>query len=251
MAKNYTISEAVEIIAKGKDLESIADLGRRYPVLLQKVTKVAAKAGDDFVEFMKFMPEYLSANKVNSVIKNMINGTEDVEKEETTEENVEEKVEEKKESKKEKDYSEMTGRELWDLLGKAGKRKDCAEKMGGTKKAQLLEYIEKYGLGGTTESEEETEDEITEENPYEGKTAVELFKECKKRGIKAAPKKPAKFYIDLLVKDDEAVKEAVADEDDDWGDEEEVEETPKKPVKKSKPKKEEKVEEDDDDDWDI
>lgn len=248
MAKNYTISEAVEIIAKGKDLESIADLGRRYPVLLQKVTKVAAKAGDDFVDFMKFMPDYLSANKVNTTIKNMINGSEDTEKEET----VEEKVEEKKVEKKKKaepvdegddavDYNKFNG----DTLIKMCKERGIYER--GMKKAALVKAMEDYDVNGGAEQS----DEEVEENPYEGKTAVELFKECKKRGIKAAPKKPAKFYIDLLVKDDEAVKEAVADEDDDWGDEEEVEETPKKPVKKSKPKKEEKVDEDDDDDWDI
>ena len=30
MAKNYTLAEAVQIIANGKDVEAITDIGRRY-----------------------------------------------------------------------------------------------------------------------------------------------------------------------------------------------------------------------------
>jgi hypothetical protein len=48
---------------------------------------------------------------------------------------------------------------------------------------------------------------------------MELFKECKARKIKAAPKKPAKFYIDLLIRDDATKAEATkaeSDDDDDW-----------------------------------
>ena len=72
MAKNYTFSEAVAIIAAGKDMEAIQDLGRRYPILAQKVGVVATKAGEEFVELMSFMPEYLTANKVNTGIKNYV-----------------------------------------------------------------------------------------------------------------------------------------------------------------------------------
>ena len=56
MAKNYTIKEAVEIIVEGKDLESIADLGRRYPVLTAKIAAIGAIAGDKFVDLMGYMP---------------------------------------------------------------------------------------------------------------------------------------------------------------------------------------------------
>lgn len=59
------------------------------------------------------------------------------------------------------------------------------------------------------------EDASEDDNKYAGKAAPELFKECKKRGIKAAPKKPAKYYIDLLEKDDAKCNEP-EDEDDDW-----------------------------------
>lgn len=66
------------------------------------------------------------------------------------------------------------------------------------------------------EAEPDTKEEADEaDGKYAGKAAPELFKECKKRGIKAAPKKPAKYYIDLLEKDDAKGGES-EDEDDDW-----------------------------------
>lgn len=65
------------------------------------------------------------------------------------------------------------------------------------------------------EEEPETDDD---ENEYTGKNAMELFKLCKSRKLKAAPKKPAKYYIDLLEKDDAKKAETSedTDEDDDW-----------------------------------
>lgn len=96
-------------------------------------------------------------------------------------------------------------------------------------------------------------------NPYEGKSAKELFNLCKERKIDVEAKQPAEVYIKALLKDDEAKAKAAAkpakpakpvpppappkkDEDDDWDDEEEA---PKKETKKA-----EKVE-DDDEEWDI
>ena len=267
MAKNYTIKEAVEIIVEGKDLESITDLGRRYPVLTAKVAAIGAIAGDKFVDFMGYMPDYLTANKVNTAIKAGITesgsdeNAEDTEAEATTEDAGEDATE----ATVQWDES-MSAKQLWDILGKAGKRKLAKS----TKKADLIEAC-KQAFGVATEAEDEDdeeEDNTTEANPYEGKSAMELFKECKARKIKAAPKKPAKFYADLLIKDDAAKAEATeaeSEEDDDWGDEEDVEEeAPKKATnkgakkasakstKKAPAKKAEPAEEEDDgDDWDI
>ena len=262
MAKNYTIKEAVEIIVEGKDLESIADLGRRYPVLTAKVAAIGAIAGDKFVDFMSYMPDYLTANKVNTAIKAGITESgsdedaEDTEAEATTEDAGEDATE----ATAQWDES-MSAKQLWDILGKAGKRKLAKS----TKKDDLVEAC-KQAFGAATEAEAEdaeAEDDATEANPYEGKSAMELFKECKARKIKAAPKKPAKFYADLLIKDDAAKAEATeaeSEEDDDWGDEEA--EAPKKEDKKAAPKasakggkakatKKAEAESEDDEDWDI
>lgn len=50
---------------------------------------------------------------------------------------------------------------------------------------------------------------------YDGIPAPKLFQECKKRGIKAAPKKPAEFYVKLLEEDD-ASASTEDDGNEDW-----------------------------------
>ena len=254
MAKNYTFNEAVKIIANGTDLEAITDIGRRYPVLAHKIAVVAAKAGEEFVDLMGYMPDYLTANKVNTAIKAGIteSGSEDDE-DTDAEATTEDAGEDATEATAQWDES-MSAKQLWDILGKAGKRKLAKS----TKKADLVEAC-KQAFGAATEAEAEAED--AEANPYEGKSAMELFKECKARKIKAAPKKPAKFYADLLLKDDAAKAEATEaeSEDDDWGDEEA--EAPKKEDKKAASKASAKggkakaakaeAKAEDDEDWDI
>lgn len=260
MAKNYTFNEAVAIIAAGKDMEAITDIGRRYPVLAHKIAVVAAKAGEEFVDLMGYMPDYLTANKVNTAIKAGITESGSEDDEDTEAGATEDAGEDATEATAQWDES-MSAKQLWDILGKAGKRKLAKS----TKKADLVEAC-KQAFGAATEAEAEdaeAEDDATEANPYEGKSAMELFKECKARKIKAAPKKPAKFYADLLIKDDAAKAEATeaeSEEDDDWGDEEA--EAPKKEDKKAAPKasakggkakaaKKAEAESEDDEDWDI
>ena len=118
-------------------------------------------------------------------------------------------------------------------------------------------YIAALQGGTADDGEDEAEDEVEADDPYAGKSAKELFELCKKRGIKAAPKKKADVYIELLKKADVAEAEADADEDDDW-DDDEAEEAPapkkqakQKPKAKAKKKVEEPEEDDEDDDWDI
>ena len=251
MAKNYTFAEAVRIINAGTDMEAITDIGRRYPILMHKVTTVCAKAGEAFVDLMSYMPEYLTANKVNTILKNNAGETEATESEETETEEATEATETTETEAK--DYESMSAKEMWDLLGKAGKRKLAKS----TKKADLVEACKQaFGNGATTEAEaEEGAEEATEEaGAYDGKSAMELFKECKKRGIQAAPKKPAKFYADLLVKNDaESKNETEAETEDEW-DEEPKKEVKETKTKKSAPKTEKKATkkaESEDDDWDI
>lgn len=252
MAKNYTFNEAVKIIANGADLEAITDIGRRYPVLAHKIAVVAAKAGEEFVDLMGYMPDYLTANKVNTAIKAGITESGSDEDAEDTEAEATEDAGEGATGATVQWDESMSAKQLWDILGKAGKRKLAKS----TKKADLVEAC-KQAFGAATEAE----DDATEANPYEGKSAMELFKECKARKIKAAPKKPAKFYADLLLKDDAAKAEATEaeSEDDDWSDEEA--EAPKKEDKKAASKASAKggkakaakaeAKAEDDEDWDI
>lgn len=67
--------------------------------------------------------------------------------------------------------------------------------------------------------EPEDETEPDSDGEYAGKNAMELFKLCKSRKLKAQPKKPAKYYIDILEKDDAAkAEESAADDTEDDGD---------------------------------
>lgn len=260
MAKNYTFAEAVRIINAGTDMESITDIGRRYPILMHKVATVTAKAGEAFVDLMSYMPEYLTANKVNTALKNAAGDAAESDDAETdADENTEAEATEETTEAGAQDFESMSAKQMWDLLGKAGKRKLAKS----TKKADLVEACKQaFGAGATEAEEAEAEEAETEANPYDGKSAMELFKECKKRGIKAAPKKTAKFYADLLVKADAEATADTETESDGWDEDETPTEEPKakksskkaekteekKPAKKAA-KKEEAA--DDDDDWDI
>lgn len=255
MATNYTFAQACAIINEGTNHEAIADIGRRYPILLHKVSQITAVAGDKFVDLMGYMPDYLTANKVNSALKatDSTGSTEDESDDATEAEETE-----TTEAGGMPDYDSMSAKQLWDILGKAGKRKTAKS----TKKADLVAACKALHEGGSTEAEDEDEAEAeteeTSSNPYEGKSAMDLFKECKKRGIKAAPKKAAKYYVDLLTKADAEANETES-EDEDWGEDEATEEPKEtKTAKKGGKAKDEKksakkttTEDDGDDDWDI
>lgn len=166
MAVNYSIGQAFDVIAKGEDVEAIADIARRFPMVAihcAKLTGVADVAGP----LLGAIPAYVSARKVEKAFKvGASDDVEDVEESEAEPEEEAEKPAPKKRARK----------------AKAEPEPDPAESEGGK---------------------------------YDGMNAMELFKECKKRGIKAQPKKTAKFYKDLLEKND---AEGASDdgEDDDW-----------------------------------
>lgn len=249
MAKNYTIKEATEIIKAGTDFEAITDIGCRYPVLAHKLAVLTAKAGDEVVDLMSYMPEYLSANKVNSAIKKSIEGG-------ASDDDAEDDAAEVEDAGSAEWNENMSAKQLWEILGKAGKRKLAKS----TKKADLVEACKQaFGAAAEDEVEDDAEDATEEAGAYDGKSAMELFKECKKRGIKAPAKKPAKFYADLLTKNDAESGDA-GDEGDDWDEDNAEDKEETKPAKKSAEKKApaksgkkaaKKEEDSDEDDWDI
>lgn len=170
MAVNYSIGQAFDVIAKGEDVEAIADIARRFPMVAihcAKLTGVAEVAGP----LLGAIPAYVSARKVEKVFK--VGASEDVE---------------------DVDDAEEAG------------EPDEAEKPAPKKR----------GRKPKAEPEPEPEADESEGGKYDGMNAMELFKECKKRGIKAQPKKTAKFYKDLLEKNDAEGSSDSEDEDDDW-----------------------------------
>lgn len=261
MAKNYTLKEAANIIAEGKKKDEIMEIGRRFPLLAVSLTSVIAQAKDNFLDFINYMPDHITANKINSAMKADVDEAEVEDDSEEVEVEAPKKAEKpakkapakKVETEASGDYDSISGTKLYEMIKEAGKLKDLKAKGFGTKKADLIAYLNENPLDGANDESEKDEDDLYK------LTAMELFKECKKRGIKAAPKKPAKFYIDLLKKDDAAKADESDAEDDDWDDEDEPEEKPakkakekaEKPAKKPAKKAEPEEEEDDEDDWDI
>lgn len=283
MAKNYTLTEAIITAHENGDMEALADLGRRYPLLMAKVQRLVAKAGEEAVDLAQYFPEYLSANKVNKAIKD--GAPESDAEDEDSDDDVDETPKKKApaaggkpakgkkadddsddEDGEESKYASMSSRDLWNLLGKLNARKACEKEFGDLKKGSMVKYLEKYGEGGAPADDDE--DDAEEENEgYEGKSAVELYKLCKSRKIKAEPKKPAKYYIDLLKKADAAAEEAEdeGDDEEEW-DDDDGEEAPapkksgkgdkkaaaktEKPAKGGKGKKAAE-DDDDDDEWEI
>lgn len=202
MAKNWTVAEAVEAILKG-DKEAIKDLGKRFPNLTVAIAKMGENAGA--LEIINALPSHVTARKVEAILK----GDEDEEVE--TDAEVEDG-----------DEDEDTAEEKPAKKDKKEAAKERARKRREARKAAKAKEVE-------PEDDEDEEDEEETENPYEGMTAVELFKLCKKRGISAQPKKKAAEYIELLKAADEPAEDE--DEEEDWEEEEE------KPAKKSAGKK--------------
>lgn len=219
MAKNWTAYEAAKEIIEGKNKENICEIGSRYPMLTREV----AVAGDKILVILKALPK-VTARVLEIGLKDGVEVETEVE-EETKETENDEDVED------ELDYTDMTGANLYKLCCARGISSKCKSR----KKDALIELLEKFDRGELDEEEpkkeakkaepvvEEDEDDWDteddeEKDPYEGKTAKELFNMCTERGIKTKPKQKADAYVKLLKKADaeSEAEEAEDDEDDDW-----------------------------------
>lgn len=255
MAKNWTINEAVAVIQEGKDTESIAWIAARYPMFVMAAAKndlaaVAALMGEKFT-LSRLAKEPVTIGDTSS------GDPVEVPK------NTKEKLAAAEERTDGKPAEEMSVKELYQMCCDNGIKVPAA----GRNKQFYIDKLTAAGVLGDGEEDaaeantEEAEWEEQTADPYEGKTAKELYGMCKERGIKAEIKKPAKFYADLLRKADEAEKEEAEDDADGWGEEEEETPAPKKNSKvtpipgarkgtagKPQPKK---PVADDDESWDI
>ncbi len=221
MAKNWTAYEAAKEIIVGKNKENICEIGSRYPMLTREV----AVAGDKILVILKALPK-VTARVLETGLKD---GVEMNEPEEVEEETKDSETEEE-----DFDYTDMTAANLYKMCCARGISSKCKSR----KKDALIEILEKFDRGELDEEEpkkakatskksakkaepvEEEEDDWgtedeEEKDPYEGKTAMELFKMCKERGIKAKTKMKADAYVKLL-KAADVESEAEDDEDDDW-----------------------------------
>lgn len=228
MAKNWTLKEAVQVITEGTDKAAIQELGKKFPITVVAIAKMGANEGTQTI--FGAMPEHMTMLKMERALKEGI--------EDTEEDAVAEAEDGDANEAADTDLSSMTTKQLYNLCIKRGIK---ANKYGKSK-SYYIELLE----GGSDQAEDEAEDE-EEKSKYSEMSAVELYKLCKKRGIKVEPKQKAAVYVAALEKADAA---AEPEEEDDWGEDEEEKET--KPAKSSKSAKVKKAPADnDDDDWDI
>lgn len=252
--KNWTIKEALDVIRKGEDVEAVKEIGSRYPLFamaaaLNSLYHVALLMGDEFTldRLMAEPEDEKTEGDSGCPIEGNMNDPEEAEDGEL-------------------DPKALEALSVKDLMALCDERGIKIPHFGKAKKF----YIDKLmaGAGGAAEEKKQAEEDEPEDwgdepeekkDPYDGKSARELHAMCKERGIKADIKKPAKFYLDLLKKDDEkkAKEDEKEDPDDDWG--EEPEEKPTKVTKTSDQKKvkaqqkqePKKAPAEDDDDWNI
>ena len=93
-------------------------------------------------------------------------------------------------------------------------------KSSGSKKQQKGKRNVEEDDDDDYDDESFDEDDDDEEVDYSEMSAKELYQLCKEREIKAVPKKPAKYYINLLEEYDKANEDwGDDDEDDDWEEE--------------------------------
>lgn len=228
MAKNWTAYEAAKEIIEGKNKENICEIGSRYPMLTREV----AVAGDKILVILKALPK-VTARVLETGLKDGVEMDAPEEAEEET------KEDETELDNEDFDYTDMTAANLYKMCCARGISSKCKSR----KKDALIELLEKFDRGELDEEESkketkkaskgkakkaepvveededdwDTEDE-EEKDPYDGKTAMELFKMCKERGIKAKTKMKADVYVKLLKAADaeSEAEEAEDDEDDDW-----------------------------------
>lgn len=245
MAKSYTVVEAIEILERMDNRDEVTSLVKHAPLFAVRVSKLLAKAPEEFKAFAACLPEYVTTTKINNNLRKASTACECTECEHEEVEAMD------SDAPATKDYDSMSSTEIKALIDERGLRDLCRERFGNARKPNAIKLLKAIDAGEIVVSEDDVtadteEDPVEEETSgkYDGIPAMKLFKMCKERDIKCKPKHPAKYYVELLEKDDAKADEV--DDDDDWDDEPNAE-----PTKEETPKENVGEDFDDDDDWDI
>lgn len=219
MAKNWSAYEAA-VALYGDNRDEIAEVGSRFPLFTRNICLLN---NEQVLDLLKAIPK-VTARVVETGLKEM----EAVEPEEGAEdeapaENTHAKekatakgkkaTEEPEDEDAGDDYENMTSKALYKLCCDRGISSQCKKRDKASLIAVLKANDGAEDAGDDDEWDEEEEDENSD--PYAGKTARELYKMCKDRGIKTKPQQKAEAYVKLLKKADEAAAEEPEDEDDD------------------------------------
>lgn len=187
MAKTWTVNEAYNAI-KANDVNGIADFGKRFPLATTALARAGVNEGLDVL--FGAMPDRVTMRILEMQLKDGVSEVADDENEEVAEEKPVKEKKAKAEKKAEKP-------------AKAEKAEKKAAPKKAAKKAEPVE-------------EEVEDDDVEDDTPdYSSMSAPELFKLCKKRGIKVEPKQKSTVYIKALEAADNG-DDADSDDGDDW-----------------------------------
>lgn len=239
--RNWTIKDAVAVIQNGKDTEAIREIAKHFPVFFMAVAK------NDLGAVAAMMTDKMTVRRLQAEATEADEDSDEAEEVEAADDT-------DTSDDGDEDLESMSTKQLIALCGKRGIK---VPKYGKNKKFYLDAL---QGGGEEAEVEDDGDDDDTEDDPYAGKNAIQLYSLCKKRGLKVKPKQKAAVYLEALKKAENADDR---DQDGDWGeDDDDAEEkksakksTKKAPAKKAPAKKAEPEEDeddgDDDDDWEI
>lgn len=111
-------------------------------------------------------------------------------------------------------YEDMKSADLYKLCCERGISSQCKQR-GKEYLIKILKANDKEKTQAAVE-EEDWGEESPAENPYDGMKAIDLYKECKKRGINLKPQQEASVYAEALLADD---NKGSGDEESDFDDE--------------------------------
>ena len=179
----------------------------------------------DKVKFKNSKAKPFSESKILSILDKAFPSDEDNESDDDDDKPAKKSSKSKKDTKKKSskkaepeeddddndlDYDDMTVKELYKL---------CVERDIKVKPKKdedfYIKKLKEYDEENSEDEESEDEDDENEES-YEEMSALELYKLCKKRGIKVAPKKSEKFYVKKLEEFEENNTEDEDEDEEDW-----------------------------------
>lgn len=183
MATNWTLSQALVKITEGTDKAAIQDIGRRFPLTAVALAEIGQNAGA--VKIIGAVPSYITARKIESVLKDGVEQDPDVDTEDTEDEEETPKKENKKPAKKaaKANAEEDADDDEDDPVALYKKCKKAGIKVAPKKSAKYY----KDQLAKAAAAEEDADDEDWDDEEEDEKPA------SKKKPVKKAPaKKTAK-----------------------------------------------------------
>lgn len=182
MATNWTLSQALVKITEGTDKAAIQDIGRRFPLTAVALAEIGQNAGA--VKIIGAVPSYITARKIESVLKDGVEQDSDVDVEDAEDEEETPKKEAKKPAKKaakEKTEEDAKDEEEDDPVALYKKCKKAGLKVAPKKSAKYYKDQLAKAEAAEEDADDDWDDEEEDEKPAPKK------KPAKKSAKKAEP----------------------------------------------------------------